>query len=112
MKSIILFAAGNVQQAEDRVNRIGQTKPVRSIWISAFPLDEQIDGMLAHKAETASVVLDTTSDLGSGSQYQKIDFRKLLDAALDEEMKSSNSSQAKDLGSYTQTSILSFSQQT
>jgi Helicase conserved C-terminal domain len=42
----------------DRVRRIGQTKPVTSIWISAFDFDDQIDAMLEKKKRTASTVLD------------------------------------------------------
>ena len=35
-----LKTPGDAFQAEDRVRRIGQTKPVKSIWIKAFFVDE------------------------------------------------------------------------
>jgi superfamily II DNA or RNA helicase len=51
------WTPGEAHQAEDRVRRIGQTKPVRCIWMSAFNLDHQIDDMLQQKSLTASTVL-------------------------------------------------------
>jgi SNF2 family DNA or RNA helicase len=51
------WTPGEAQQAEDRVRRIGQTKPVTSIWMTAFDLDKQIDAVLEQKQNTCSVVL-------------------------------------------------------
>lgn len=51
------WTPGDTHQAEDRVRRIGQTKPVKSLWMSAFDLDKQIDAMLEVKSQTANAVL-------------------------------------------------------
>lgn len=51
------WTPGEAQQAEDRVRRIGQTKPVTSIWMVAFDLDKQIDSVLEQKTNTCSIVL-------------------------------------------------------
>lgn len=55
------WTPGDVHQAEDRVRRIGQTKPVTSIWMSAFELDKQIDEMIESKSQTSSTVLSESS---------------------------------------------------
>lgn len=51
------WTPGDAKQAEDRVRRIGQTKPVRSIWMAAFDLDKQIDDLLEQKKITSDAVL-------------------------------------------------------
>jgi len=56
------WTPGDAHQAEDRVRRIGQTKPVRCIWMSAFDLDKQIDSMLETKSQTANAVLSETAN--------------------------------------------------
>lgn len=75
------WTPGEAFQAEDRVRRIGQTKPVTSIWISAFDLDEQIDQLLQSKKQTSDAVLS-----GNGSQdlggMQRISILKLLEKVL------------------------------
>jgi SNF2 family DNA or RNA helicase len=43
------WTPGDALQAEDRVRRIGQTKPVKSIWMRAFEVDEQIDNLIEQK---------------------------------------------------------------
>ena len=53
------WTPGEAHQAEDRVRRIGQTKPVTSIWMSAFELDSQIDSMIESKSQTSSAVLSS-----------------------------------------------------
>lgn len=55
------WTPGDTRQAEDRVRRIGQTREVRSIWMSAFDLDIQIDAILESKKQTTNVVLRTTN---------------------------------------------------
>lgn len=67
------WTPGDAHQAEDRVRRIGQTKPVRCIWMSAFDLDKQIDSMLETKSKTANAVLVE----GADSQQQQSDAPKL-----------------------------------
>jgi len=56
------WTPGEADQAEDRVRRIGQTKPVTSIWMSAFELDKQIDSLLEQKKQTAAAVLGDDSE--------------------------------------------------
>jgi Helicase conserved C-terminal domain len=51
------WTPGEVHQAENRVHRIGQTRPVTSFWLTAFDVDRVIDSMLAYKHETAMRVL-------------------------------------------------------
>jgi SNF2 family DNA or RNA helicase len=51
------WTPGDTRQAEDRVRRIGQTKPVTSIWMSAFDLDTHVDQMLESKSQTSDAVL-------------------------------------------------------
>jgi SNF2 family DNA or RNA helicase len=62
------WTPGEANQAEDRVRRIGQTRPVKSIWISAFDLDEKIDALLASKSQTANEVLTGNSSQSSHQQ--------------------------------------------
>lgn len=57
----------------DRVRRIGQTKPVKSIWISAFDLDRHIDSMLEQKKQTAAAVLD-----GSAEAFDDVPKKSIL----------------------------------
>lgn len=45
-------------QAEDRVRRIGQKRPVRSIWITAFPIDEKIDKLIDDKQSNSNTAVD------------------------------------------------------
>jgi SNF2 family DNA or RNA helicase len=52
------WTPGDVAQAEDRVRRIGQTRPVRSIWIKAFPIDEQMDKLIDAKQENSNTAVD------------------------------------------------------
>jgi hypothetical protein len=64
------WTPGDADQAEDRVRRIGQTHPVKSIWISAFEIDDSIDTMLKQKSATTSAVLvDETK--GSGKDVTR-----------------------------------------
>ena len=44
------WTPGDIMQAEDRIRRIGQTKNTRSIWMTAFELDSQVDAMLSHQS--------------------------------------------------------------
>jgi SNF2 family DNA or RNA helicase len=74
------WTPGEAFQAEDRVRRIGQTKPVKSIWISAFELDEQIDQLIQSKKQTADAVL--AGDESSTGGMQKVSILKLLEKVL------------------------------
>ena len=61
------WTPGDALQAEDRVRRIGQTKPVTSVWVSAFDLDRQIDALLEQKNNTSNVVLASGDESQNGS---------------------------------------------
>jgi len=104
------WTPGDADQAEDRVRRIGQTKPVRSIWISAFELDKHIDAQLGIKKQTATTVLvgggkeDDDNENGNKSeQVAKVSIFQMLRTLLPRGSGSSN-------GGMKQTSILQFSQ--
>lgn len=75
------WTPGEAQQAEDRVRRIGQTKPVTSIWMVAFDLDKQIDGVLEQKQNTSSVVLKEGND-DAAAAAPKISVFALLKTLL------------------------------
>jgi len=62
------WTPGDVSQAEDRIRRIGQTRPVRSMWIRAFPIDEQIDNLIDHKEETSNAAVDGKKGYGGGNK--------------------------------------------
>jgi SNF2 family DNA or RNA helicase len=77
------WTPGDVHQAEDRVRRIGQTKPVTSIWMTAFDLDKQIDSMLASKSQTASSVLCTSNTTTAANDAgAKLSIFRLLQTVL------------------------------
>jgi Helicase conserved C-terminal domain len=108
------WTPGDAHQAEDRVRRIGQTKPVTSIWMSAFELDKQIDIMLESKSQTSSTVLSaqnrntTSANLGSNPDLMahapKLSILKLLQSILPSAKQSSSFDGLK------QTSMLQYSQ--
>lgn len=58
------WTPGETRQAEDRVRRIGQTLPVKSIWMSAFDLDSQIDAMIESKVQATNAVLGSKTGGG------------------------------------------------
>ena len=74
------WTPGEMRQAEDRVRRIGQTKNVKSIWMSAFDLDAQIDAMLESKKKASNAVL--AKDGFSTGMSAKISIPKLLASLL------------------------------
>lgn len=76
------WTPGDALQAEDRVRRIGQTKTVRSIWMRAFEVDEQIDNLIEQKSINANTVVDgryiANDDQGFGKAAPKISIRQLV----------------------------------
>ena len=79
------WTPGDVHQAEDRVRRIGQTKPVTSIWMSAFELDKQIDEMIESKSQTSTTVLSEQSTTGTSSSSNaapKLSILKMVHSFL------------------------------
>mmetsp|Transcript_13269 Transcript_13269/g.24902 ORF Transcript_13269/g.24902 Transcript_13269/m.24902 type:complete len:314 (-) Transcript_13269:27-968(-) len=78
------WTPGDALQAEDRVRRIGQTKSVRSIWIRAFNIDEQIDGLIEYKIQNASSVVEKNSKSNDSSAAPRISIKKLVETILTE----------------------------
>jgi len=104
------WTPGDAQQAEDRVRRIGQTKPVRSIWISSFELDKQIDRMLAAKQQTSTTVLDRNTK-GDGENPENNEGTKLsIFQMLKGILPNSVGARTKDDRGMIQTDILRFTQ--
>ena len=62
------WTPGDAMQAEDRVRRIGQTKPVKCIWMRAFDVDEQIDRMIEQKNINSNQVIDGRKNLGTDAK--------------------------------------------
>ena len=96
------WTASSVHQAEDRVRRIGQTRPVTSIWLRAFDLDEQIDSMIEQKKQTAEAVLSHGAVTGEQQSGPRLSIFQMLKSILP----------AKSDDGLTQTSMLQFSQGT
>lgn len=88
--SIILldrpWTPGDAKQAEDRVRRIGQIKPVTSFWMAAFDIDKQIDDLLEQKKKTSETVLTKTDSkkdsVPSSRGAPKISITQLLKSIL------------------------------
>lgn len=77
------WTPGEAEQAEDRVRRIGQTKPVTSIWMVAFDLDKQIDSVLEQKTNTCSTVLkEGHEDKSMSGAAPKISIFALLNKLM------------------------------
>ena len=82
------WTPGDALQAEDRVRRIGQTKNVRSIWMTAFDVDEQIDNLIEHKSQNAITVVNsnrnsTSNDVCNISKAApKISIRQLVQCCI------------------------------
>eukprot|EP00579_Thalassiosira_antarctica_P001953 CAMPEP_0201875244 /NCGR_PEP_ID=MMETSP0902-20130614/7268_1 /ASSEMBLY_ACC=CAM_ASM_000551 /TAXON_ID=420261 /ORGANISM="Thalassiosira antarctica, Strain CCMP982" /LENGTH=1151 /DNA_ID=CAMNT_0048402259 /DNA_START=179 /DNA_END=3634 /DNA_ORIENTATION=+ len=76
------WTPGDVAQAEDRVRRIGQKRPVRSVWIRAFPIDEQIDAMIDHKEENSNTVVDGKKYGGQNKSAPKVKISELVQSVL------------------------------
>ena len=75
------WTPGEARQAEDRVRRIGQTKPVTCIWMVAFDLDKQIDQILEQKTNTTNAVL-ADGDAENQVSAPKISIFQLLKSVL------------------------------
>lgn len=73
------WTPGDALQAEDRVRRIGQTKEVRSIWMRAFDIDEQIDDLIEFKNQNANSVMDKRHmQVNESRAAPKISIRNLV----------------------------------
>jgi SNF2 family DNA or RNA helicase len=67
-----LWVPAKLQQAEDRIHRIGQTRPVTNTYMDA---DDTIDQYMAHTLDAKRVVIDAALDERSEA------FRNVFDAA-------------------------------
>eukprot|EP00581_Thalassiosira_minuscula_P006574 CAMPEP_0183743914 /NCGR_PEP_ID=MMETSP0737-20130205/65463_1 /TAXON_ID=385413 /ORGANISM="Thalassiosira miniscula, Strain CCMP1093" /LENGTH=1191 /DNA_ID=CAMNT_0025979545 /DNA_START=8 /DNA_END=3583 /DNA_ORIENTATION=- len=76
------WTPGDVAQAEDRVRRIGQKRPVRSIWIKAFPIDEQIDELIDHKEVNSNTAVDGKYYVSQNKSAPKIKISELVKSVL------------------------------
>jgi SNF2 family DNA or RNA helicase len=76
------WTPGDVSQAEDRVRRIGQKRPVRSIWIRAFPIDEQIDSLIDHKDVTSKTAVDGKPSTGQSRSAPKVKISELIKSVI------------------------------
>lgn len=72
------WTPGETRQAEDRIRRIGQVKSCKSIWITSFDLDRQIDGMLESKRQTTNAVLDKADQKRISGPPSKISINQLV----------------------------------
>ena len=62
---------GDVEQAEDRCNRIGQTQLVKILWLRAFEVCAVVDTMLEKKQKKIDDVLGETTALQSSTAKKK-----------------------------------------
>ena len=75
------WTPGELLQAEDRIRRIGQDKETRSIWVSAFEFDSQLDAMLQEKNKASKAVL-TKTGISTGDTSASINITKLVTALI------------------------------
>ena len=75
------WTPGELLQAEDRIRRIGQDKQTRSIWVSAFEFDSQLDAMLQEKNKASKAVL-TKTGISTGDTSASINITKLVTALI------------------------------
>ena len=77
------WTPGDAVQAEDRVRRIGQEKEVLSIWLQAFPWDDQVDEMIKIKENVSSAVLEIQEGKSSeASTGTSLSINQLVKAAV------------------------------
>lgn len=70
------WTPGDAFQAEDRIWRIGQTKPVKCIWMQSFEVDRLIDDIISQKNDKASAVIGGKA--GSYSNEEKASIYSLI----------------------------------
>ena len=67
------------------MRRIGQKRPVRSIWLRAFPIDKQIDDLLDHKDMNSSTAVDGKDHGGHNKSAPKVSIAQLVKSVLSNE---------------------------
>jgi hypothetical protein len=72
------WTPGELLQAEDRIRRIGQEKETRSIWMTAFEFDSQLDAMLEEKNQASKAVLTKSGMMTGDSSSASINIPKLV----------------------------------
>lgn len=80
------WTPGDAIQAEDRVRRIGQTRPVKSIWLRAFKVDEQVDELIDFKTMNSSAVISgnvNDDNVNQSRSAPRISVRKLVQSILE-----------------------------
>jgi len=79
------WTPGDAFQAEDRVRRIGQTRPVRSVWMRGFEIDTHIDNMIEQKNHNSTTVVDGRSARAvecSTVSAPKVSLRQLIQSLI------------------------------
>jgi len=83
------WTPGDALQAEDRVRRIGQTRPVTSIWMRAFQVDEQIDKLIEQKGHNSTAVVVgrqdshlNNLDKNKSASAPKVSLRQLVQSIV------------------------------
>ena len=77
------WTPGDALQAEDRVRRIGQTKPVLSVWMRSFEVDKQIDDLIEHKQNNYQSVVNRSHEIdGHNNSAPKISIINLIRSIL------------------------------
>lgn len=80
------WTPGDALQAEDRVRRIGQTRPVKSIWLRAFQVDEQVDNLIDYKSMNSSAVMSGNGNDNNANQSRsapRMSVRELIRSIVD-----------------------------
>ena len=65
-----------------RFVNVGITSTVRSIWIRAFPIDEQIDALIDHKEVNSFTAVDGKEGSGHPRKAPKISISELVKTTL------------------------------
>jgi len=77
------WTPGDALQAEDRVRRIGQTRPVVSIWMRAFEVDLQIDNLIEQKNNNSKTVVGVKQSSGTNhNAAPKVSIWKLVQSMV------------------------------
>lgn len=80
------WTPGEALQAEDRIRRIGQIRPVKCIWIRAFAVDEHMDSLIEKKKNNSIIAVNGgLNGEGKSNDYMpapKMSIHKLVQAII------------------------------